>query len=324
MADRVLVTGVAGFIGSHLAEALLARGCEVVGIDCLTDYYDPALKEANLIALRREPRFEHVREDLNTVDLERVAGGIDLVFHQAAQAGVRASWGREFSIYTRQNVDATQRLLEFFRRRPPRKFIYASSSSVYGETSELPMREDGPTAPHSPYGVTKLAAEHLARLYHRNFAIPTVSLRYFTVYGPRQRPDMAFRRFIAALLDRRPLVVYGDGRQTRDFTYIDDAVAANLAAAERGVPGSVLNIGGGSRVILRECLEMLVRLVGQGEIRYESAQHGDVTHTWADTCRAQAELGFVPGVGIEEGLARQVAWQTAMKRSGGGRSPALC
>jgi UDP-glucose 4-epimerase len=312
MAERALVTGVAGFIGSHLAEALLARGDSVVGIDCLTDYYDPRLKEANLAVLAGCPGFHFVRADLNTVDLDAVAGQVDVVYHQAAQAGVRASWGREFTIYTRQNVDATQRLLEYFRERPPRRFVVASSSSVYGETAELPMREDARTEPHSPYGVTKLAAEHLARLYHRNFGVPTVSLRYFTVYGPRQRPDMAFRRFIGALLAGDPVVVYGDGRQTRDFTFIADAVAANLAAAARGAPGGVYNIGGGARVTVRECLDLLVGLVGRGEVRYEPRQHGDVTHTYADTSRARAELGFSPRVPLAEGLARQVEWQRAL------------
>lgn len=312
MTDRVLVTGVAGFIGSHLAEALLAGGSEVVGIDCLTDYYDPRLKEANLAGLRAHPRFRFVRADLNEVDLEPVAAGVDTVFHQAAQAGVRASWGREFTTYTRQNVDATQRLLEFWKGRPLRRFVYASSSSVYGETDELPMREDAPVRPHSPYGVTKLAGELLARLYHRNFGVPTVSLRYFTVYGPRQRPDMGFRRFIGWLLEGQPVVIYGDGRQTRDFTFIDDAVEANLAAAERGVAGAVYNIGGGSRVTVREVLDLLTRLVGRGEVRYETRQHGDVTHTYADTSRARADLGFAPRVGLAEGLERQVAWQRGL------------
>ncbi len=317
MAERALVTGVAGFIGSHLAEALLDRGDHVVGIDCLTDYYDPRLKEANLALLIGHPRFRFVRADLNAVDLARVAGDVNVVFHQAAQAGVRASWGREFTTYTRENVDATQRLLEFFRERPLRRFVYASSSSVYGETAELPMREDAPTQPHSPYGVTKLAAEHLARLYHRNFGLPTVSLRYFTVYGPRQRPDMAFRRFIGALLGGDPIVVYGDGLQTRDFTFVADAVAANLAAAERGAPGGVYNIGGGARVTVRECLDLLLGLVGRGEVRYEARQHGDVTHTYADTTRAREELGFAPRVGLAAGLAHQVEWQRAGRPGGG-------
>jgi UDP-glucose 4-epimerase len=312
MADRVLVTGVAGFIGSHLAEALLVRGHEVVGIDCLTDYYDPALKQGNLSQLRSHPRFQFHRVDLNEADLEPALNGVDLVFHQAAQAGVRASWGSEFAIYTRQNIEATQRLLELLSGRPLKKFVYASSSSVYGETDELPMREEGATRPHSPYGVTKLAAEHLARLYHRNFAVPTVSLRYFTVYGPRQRPDMAFNRFIGALLEDREIVVYGDGSQTRDFTFIEDIVQANLAAAERGVPGGVYNIGGGSRVVLRECLDLLTGLIGEGKIRYEPRQHGDVTHTYADTSRARADLDFAPTTRLAEGLERQVEWQRSL------------
>ncbi len=309
MAERALVTGVAGFIGSHLAEALLARGGTVVGIDSFTDFYDPALKEANLASFATHPRFTLVRGDLNTVDLGAAAREVEVVYHQAAQAGVRSSWGREFTTYTRQNIDATQRLLDHFRERPLHKFVYASSSSVYGETTELPMREDALPRPYSPYGVTKLAGEHLARLYHRNFGVPTVSLRYFTVYGPRQRPDMAFRKFIAAFLAERPVTVYGDGEQTRDFTFIADLVAANLLAGERGVPGAVYNIGGGSRVTVRECLEIVKRLVGRGEIVREPRQHGDVSHTYADTTRARTELGFSPRMDLAGGLAEQVAWQ---------------
>jgi nucleoside-diphosphate-sugar epimerase len=246
---------------------------------------------------------------LNELDLEPLLERVEVIYHQAAQAGVRASWGREFTTYTRQNVDATQRLLESCRGRSLRKFVYASSSSVYGETAALPMHEDAVPVPHSPYGVTKLAGEHLARLYHRNFGVPTVSLRYFTVYGPRQRPDMAFRKFIAALLAGQPVHVYGDGLQTRDFTFIADCVAANLLAAEHGQPGRVYNIGGGSRVTVKECLDLLARLTGQGSILSEGRQDGDVTHTYADTTRAREELGFVPRVPLAAGLERQVAWQ---------------
>jgi UDP-glucose 4-epimerase len=309
LGERTLVTGVAGFIGSHLAEALLARGDEVLGVDAFTDYYDPAQKRANVAPFADHPRFRLVRGDLNELPLEPVLDQVQVVYHQAAQAGVRASWGREFTTYTRQNVDATQRLLEGCRGRSLRKFVYASSSSVYGETTALPMREDAVPAPHSPYGVTKLAGELLARLYHRNFGVPTVSLRYFTVYGPRQRPDMAFRKFIAAFLARKPVAVYGDGMQTRDFTFITDCVAANLLAAERGRPGAVYNIGGGSRVTVKECLELLKRLTGQGTIQNQGRQDGDVTHTYADTSRARDELGFVPQVTLAIGLERQVAWQ---------------
>ncbi len=318
MAARALVTGVAGFIGSSLAQTLLERDWEVVGIDCLTDYYDVQLKQANLENLLSHPGFEMHRIDLLDADLATLTAGVQVIFHQAAQAGVRASWGREFEIYTRLNVDATQRLLEHAREHPVERFVYASSSSVYGQAASLPMRETDPTRPYSPYGVTKLAAEHLARLYHANFGVPTVSLRYFTVYGPRQRPDMAFNRFTAALLDGRPLGVYGDGEQTRDFTFVADAVEANLRAAEVGVPGAVYNIGGGSRVTLRHCLDTLMEIVGKGEIEYSATPHGDVRHTYADSSRAQSELGWEPRVSLEEGLRRQVEWQQqCLSRAGG-------
>jgi len=315
VAQRVLITGVAGFIGSHLAEALLARGDEVVGVDCFTDYYDPRIKEANLDACRRHAGFRLVRADLNDagLDLEALTDGVSLVFHQAAQAGVRASWGREFTVYTRLNVDATQRLLEHCRRQPVERFVYASSSSVYGQAERLPMCETDPTRPYSPYGVTKLAAEHLAQLYHANFGVPTVSLRYFTVYGPRQRPDMAFHRFIEAALDRRPLGVYGDGEQTRDFTFVADAVAANLLAAERGVPGRVYNVGGGSRVTLRHCLETIGELAGGADLEFGDRQDGDVRHTFADTSLISADLGWSPAVTLDEGLRQQFDWHRARR-----------
>ena len=311
MAERALVTGVAGFIGSHLAEALLARGDAVVGIDCLTDYYDPRLKEANLALLAGHQRFRFVRADLNAVDLAQVAGDVNVVFHQAAQAGVRASWGREFTTYTRENVDATQRLLEFFRERPLRRFVYASSSSVYGETAALPMREDAPTQPHSPYGVTKLAAEHLTRLYHRNFGLPTVSLRYFTVYGPRQRPDMAFRRFIGALLRGEPVAVYGDGLQTRDFTYIDNVIQANLAAcaAPKAACGKVVNISCGERVSLLDILEIVYGLAGKRvSPKFEPGRVGDVRDSLADISLARDLIGYDPKVSFSEGLAKTFDW----------------
>jgi nucleoside-diphosphate-sugar epimerase len=236
------------------------------------------------------------------------------VFHLAAQAGVRRSWGRDFQVYTTLNVDATQTLLEACVGRPIERVVYASSSSVYGDEAALPMREDITLHPVSPYGVTKLAAEHLCHLYFVNYGVPTVSLRYFTVYGPRQRPDMGFHRFFSALLERRPLVQYGDGLQTRDFTFVADAASATRIAAVRGVPGRVYNIGGGSRVSLREVFALLGRVTGR-EVRidHQPAQKGDMRDTYADTTRARADLGFAPSVTLEEGLRAMYRWMEATR-----------
>jgi len=304
----ILITGVAGFIGSSVARAELERGNDVVGIDCFIDYYPRAIKEHNLKPLVASPRFGFFEKSLLDADLDALLDGVAVVYHQAAQAGVRASWGRDFQIYTQNNVQATQRLLEACKDRHLR-FVYASSSSVYGNTEQLPMSEDHPTAPVSPYGVTKLAGEHLARLYWTNFGVPTVSLRYFTVYGPGQRPDMAFHRLIKAMLRGEEFAVFGDGDQTRDFTFISDAVAANLAAAERGQSGGIYNIGGGSRVTLNEVIALLERIVGRpARIRHVEPQKGDVRHTYADTSRARSDFGYVPRVGLEEGLRAEVEW----------------
>lgn len=306
-----LVTGAAGFIGSHLAERLLREGYRVVGLDCFTDYYPRRLKEHNLAALRSQAHFRFLEEDLCTADLEALLRQerIDVIFHQAAQAGVRASWGREFAAYTQNNVLATQRLLEAARAYGVARFIYASSSSVYGDTDELPMRETSRPQPLSPYGVTKLAAEHLCQLYHANFGLPTISLRYFTVYGPRQRPDMAFHRFIRALLRGEALPVYGNGEQTRDFTFIDDIVAANLQAMQAQASGVVLNIGGGSRVTLNHVLALLSEITGFPlRIDRQGYQQGDVRHTWADTSAAAKLLGYAPRHSLADGLRAEVEW----------------
>ncbi|WP_437673419.1 NAD-dependent epimerase/dehydratase family protein [Sorangium sp. So ce131] len=306
---RCLVTGVAGFIGSHLAERLIELGHEVLGVDRFADYYGRELKDGNLARLRGEARFSLSTADLATADLRPLLSGREVVFHQAAQAGVRPSWGQSFEGYLRDNVLATQRLLEAARARGEvRKLVYASSSSVYGDTDDVPMRESSRTAPYSPYGVTKLAAEHLCELYRRNFGLPTVSLRYFTVYGPRQRPDMAFHRFIAAILKGEAIRLHGDGEQTRDFTYVSDAVQANLGAMEGGAVG-VFNIGGGSRVSLNEALGQLAELAGPVRVERGEPQAGDVRHTLADTAAARAALGYVPRVALRDGLAAQVAWQ---------------
>lgn len=298
-----LVTGAAGFVGAHLVRRLLAGGCPVTGIDCFTDYYDRQIKENNVADLLKNPSFKLIRRDV--VDIEDSwVDGVQWVFHQAAQAGVRASWGGEFTHYTRHNVLATQRLLEWAVRSKPERLVFASSSSVYGDTGKLPMHENDLPRPLSPYGVTKLAAEHLCGLYHQNFAVPAVSLRYFTVYGPGQRPDMAFYRFIHSILEDSEIVVYGSGEQTRDFTFIDDIVEANLAAAQAGLAaGRVYNIGGGSRISVNGVLEILQNLAGkQLSIRHEPVQAGDPPHTYADTAKAKEELGFIPRTPLEKGL----------------------
>jgi UDP-glucose 4-epimerase len=312
---RALVTGGAGFIGSHLSERLLAQGAQVVALDCFTDYYARALKERNLSNLRGKPGYEFVETSIAKANWQALLDGVTHVFHLAAQAGVRRSWGQDFQVYTRLNVDATQVLLEACASQPIERLVYASSSSIYGDDVTLPMSEDALPNPVSPYGVTKLAAEHLCHLYYVNHGVKTVSLRYFTVYGPRQRPDMGFHRFFSAVLDGRPVAQYGDGLQTRDFTYVADAVAATASAAVRGVPGRVYNIGGGSRVALRDVFEMIGQVVGRPvQIDHQPAQKGDMRDTYADTSRARADLGFRPAVTLENGLRDMFVWMEAIRK----------
>ncbi len=305
---RCLVTGVAGFVGSHLAERLLADGHTVVGVDMFTDYYSRSIKERNLEKLRSTKGVTLIEDNLLTMNLHQLLQGIDWVFHQSAQAGVRASWGSEFAHYVDVNILVTQRLLEAAKHASAlRSFVYASSSSVYGDTVELPITENAVCHPYSPYGVTKLAAEHLCSLYHANFGVPTVSLRYFTVYGPRQRPDMAFHRFCKAVFEDKPIRLFGDGEQTRDFTYISDIVEANVRAASTvDAVGKVMNIAGGSRISLSNVVKLL-QDVSHATIRYENveSQHGDVRHTFADITLAQKTLGYAPIVSLEEGLSRE-------------------
>jgi UDP-glucose 4-epimerase len=306
---KALVTGVAGFIGSTLAEQLCASGADVIGIDSFTDYYPRALKERNLKGLRDQPHFRFVESSIRDADLPSLLDGRSHVYHLAAQAGVRKSWGRDFGVYTVNNIEATQVLLEACIQRPIERLVYASSSSVYGDDVALPMREDALPQPVSPYGVSKLAAEQLCYLYYVNYGVPTVSLRYFTVYGPRQRPDMGFNRFLRATLRGEPISVYGDGEQTRDFTFVADAVSATIAAATRGAEGRVYNIGGGSRVTVNEVLDMIGRVSGRKPvIQSDSAQKGDMRHTYADTSLARRDLGFSPTVSLEEGLAAEYQW----------------
>ena len=302
---RALVTGCAGFIGSHLAQRLLEDGHRVTGIDCFTDYYSREIKEENVKGLLEHREFNLLEKDI--LDMDGFPQ-VDYVFHQAAQAGVRKSWGKNFDIYTRNNIEATQRLLEFYKDSEARKFVYASSSSVYGNVV-LPMREDSLLKPESPYGVTKLAAENLCYLYHLNYHVPTVSLRYFTVYGPRQRPDMAINKFVKAVLTGEEITIYGDGEQTRDFTYVSDVVEANLLAAESDVVGEVLNIGGGARITVNGLISKIEILAGKkAKLEYTGEQKGDMRDTLADVKRAGELLNWQSKVKIEDGLRSYINW----------------
>jgi nucleoside-diphosphate-sugar epimerase len=320
MGMRALVTGCAGFIGSHLTEALLDGGHSVVGIDCFNDNYGRAQKLTNLRKVREWSSFEFVPVDLSRGDLQEFVQAADIVFHLAAEPGVRSSWGARYGRYVQNNILATQHILEAARAREGMRVVFASSSSVYGSSgSTTPSTEESATRPISPYGQTKLAAEQLCGLHRAEFAMDIVCLRYFTVFGPRQRPDMAFHRFLRAALREEPVEVYGDGGQTRDFTYVDDVVAATLAAAfAASVPAEVLNIGGGSPTSLRTALELVQELVGRPlEVRHVPREHGDVRNTAADTTRARELLGFAPRTGLREGLAAELEWIAPLVRGAG-------
>jgi UDP-glucose 4-epimerase len=310
------VTGAAGFIGSHLSEVLLAKGAEVIAVDCFTTYYDRSAKQLNLAGILGHPRCRFVESDLAEANLSDLLAGVDYVFHQAAQPGVRSSWGAAFDGYVRNNVLATQRLLEAARHSPVKKLVYASSSSIYGDAETLPTPETATPQPVSPYGVTKLAAEHLCWLYWSRFEVPVVTLRYFTAYGPRQRPDMAFDAFIRKALAGRPIEVFGDGEQSREFTYVADVVEANLLAAESALAGRIFNIGGGAQATVNEVIRTLGKLMGEPlcTIRKEVGP-GEARHTAADTTLARTELGYRPRVGLEEGLAHQFQWISDLIRS---------
>jgi nucleoside-diphosphate-sugar epimerase len=308
VSSKALVTGAAGFIGSHLSERLVSDGWTVTGIDSFTDYYDPQRKRNNISGLLGSKEFTLVEEDLNSCRLADHLDGVSCVFHLAAQAGVRRSWGAEFSHYVDSNILATQKLLEAIKGTGI-PIVYSSSSSVYGDTRDLPMREEHVTSPVSPYGATKLSAEHLCELYRVNFGVRYAALRYFTVYGPRQRPDMAFSIFTTAALSGGEIEVFGDGKQTRDFTFVLDAVEANMLASRYEGDGDIFNIGGGSRSSVLEVIEIIRRETGgDPAVRFTEKARGDVLDTWADTSKAQRELGFKPTIGLEEGLKREIEW----------------
>ena len=309
---RALVTGCAGFIGSHLTESLLDDGHTVVGVDCFHDNYARAQKLRNLHAARQWESFEFVPIDLSRGRLDDLVDECDVVFHLAAEPGVRSSWGSRFETYLLNNVLATQHLLEAAKQWPHKRFVFASSSSVYGQAEQLPTAESVTPRPFSPYGCTKLAAEQLCQLYHDNYGVQAVSLRFFSVYGPRQRPDMAFSIFCSGILRDEPVQVFGDGAQTRDFTFVQDVVAAARSAAIAPVAGRVFNIGGGSQVRLDAAMGIIEALAGR-PLRVERAaqEQGDVRGTGADTTRARRELGFAPAVDLETGLALQFDWTRA-------------
>ncbi len=307
--SRVVVTGAAGFIGSHLCERLLADGHEVVGIDSFSDYYERARKEQNLHAARTHKGFELVEADLVSADLHAPLAGASVVFHLAGQPGVRPSWGGHFDRYVHDNIVATQRLLESLRATPVKRLVFASSSSVYGDAEMFPTKETALPRPVSPYGMTKLAAEHLTFVYMRNFDIPVTSLRYFTVYGPRQRPDMAFCRFMEALVENEEIEIFGDGEQTREFTYVSDAVDGTVKAASADVVGQIINLGGGSRVTVNRVLDTLED-ISQIKARRQHlpAAPGDPRHTGASINLARERLGWEPRVSLRDGLTKQWQW----------------
>ena len=304
-----LVTGAAGFIGSHLCQRLLNKGHSVTGIDSFADFYPKWIKDKNLLPIQDDVQFRLIDKNINDIDLDPLISEADCIFHLAAQAGVRTSWGDNFAIYTENNILATQKLLEAAKGQQIDKFIYASSSSVYGLCPQLPMTETSPLLPFSPYGVSKLAGEHLGQLYCMNFGVPVVSLRFFTVYGPGQRPDMAFHRFMKAIIEDKPLPLFGDGQQTRDFTYYTDILDAILLALVKGKDGEVYNIGGGNQRKILDIFSLLEK-VTRKKVRpqKEEKQKGDVFHTHADIRKAQKDLGYSPATPLEEGLEREWTW----------------
>ncbi|MBM3461508.1 MAG: NAD-dependent epimerase/dehydratase family protein [Armatimonadetes bacterium] len=308
MSDTILLTGCAGFLGSHLAERLLDDGHTVVGVDCFTDQYGRVQKDANLAALKGRSGFEFVDADLTKVEPISLMDGVTAVFHLAAHSCARNSWGREFPHYARNNVRATQVLLEASQH--VRKFVYVSSASVYGDRPAQPTPESAPLRPVSPYGATKMAGEGLCDTYRVANRVPATVVRMFSVYGPRQRPDMALYKWIKAIIDGRPVNVYNDGNQTRDLIFVKDAADALAAALDRGAVGETYNVAGGSVITMRDLAAKVKEVMGvpDHQVKYGDEWRGDARHSQADASRAREALGFEPKVSLEDGLARQVEW----------------
>jgi UDP-glucuronate 4-epimerase len=314
---RILVTGAAGFIGSHLTDRLLGLGHEVVGVDCFTGNYSRERKLQNLACAGSSGSFRLVEGDLLDLDLRGLLEGVDGVAHLAGEPGVRASWGTNFALHLERNVRTTERLLEAARRTGTETFVYASSSSVYGSDPGGPVNEDALLRPASPYGLSKLAAEGLVGLYGREVGMPATILRYFTVYGPRQRPEMALARFISAATEGWSVEVFGDGEQVREMTYVSDVVDATVTALETrfGSLTRAYNVGGGARATVAELVKLVGETLGERlEIGHAPPVPGDVRSTWADLGRARRELGYEPRVSLEEGIEAQVRWALAERR----------
>lgn len=307
---KIFITGVAGFIGSSLAERFIKLGYKVKGVDCFHPYYKREYKEENLKALISHKNFEFIEAKLQALSLKDILKDVDYIFHHSAFPGVRGNWDKLFKQYIEENILVTQKLLEETKElKNIKKIIYASSSSVYGTSNILPLKETDELKPLSPYGISKLAAEKLCWVYFKNFNLPIISLRYFTVYGPRQRPDMAFYKFIKAIINEEEVMVYGDGNQTRDFTYIEDVIETNILAMGKAFPGEVFNIGGGTKISINKAINLLEKIINKkAKIKYLPKEKGEAKDTLADINKAAKFLGYCPKTKLEKGLEKEYKW----------------